>query len=139
MMYVSRFTPDRTRWAEFLACLWQGEVPSDLVLHLWLYLGTGDRSQGMLLVWEGDEAGRAWVDRNFGSFGLLTHEPVTDATLGLAACLDRDLGAFGAWLRTRGTNDIEIERQLDVRRRGLEAPSQQAAAEVGRAWAAEEG
>jgi hypothetical protein len=138
MMYLSRFTPDTARFAEFLACLWQGEVPSELVLHRWLYLDSGEGPHGMVLIWDGEEAARRWVDRNFGSFGILTHEPVTNATSGLAACLDRDLGAFGTWLRSRGTDNSEIERQLDVRRRGLEAQSQQAAAEAGRAWVEEQ-
>ena len=66
-----------------------------------------------------------------GSFGI------TDSTPGLAACFDRDLDAFGEWLRVRGSDDEEIARQLDVRRRGLVAASPEAAIEAGRAWARE--
>ena len=33
-MYATRFTPDQSRSAEFLACLWQGPVPESLELSL---------------------------------------------------------------------------------------------------------
>ena len=52
MFHVSRFTPDPTRFAEFLACLWQGDVPESLVLSKWLYLPGEPRA--MLVLWEGD-------------------------------------------------------------------------------------
>jgi hypothetical protein len=134
MMYVSRFRPDTARSAEWLACLWQGPVPGDLELLGWLYVQITPPE--MVLLWEGEAAARAWIERSFGSFGLLTTESVTSSTAGLQACLDRDLEAFGAWLRGRGTGEAEITRQLDVRRRGLEAESAEAAAQAGRDWAA---
>ena len=132
MLYVSQFVPDRSRFAEFLACLWQGDVPAGLTLRSWLY-----RTGGMFLIWEGDDDARAYVERAFGSFGELSTEEVTDSTPGLAACFARDLDGFGEWMRRRGTGDEEIARQLDVRRRGLEAPTQEAAAAAGSAWASE--
>jgi hypothetical protein len=135
MLYASQFEPDQDRFAEFLACLWQGDVPGDLTLHRWLYLEREPRA--MLLLWEAEGPGRAWVERAFGSFGTLTTDAVTDATAGLAACLDRDLDGFGAWMSGRGVSEEELAAQLDVRRRGLEAPSPDAAAAAGRAWAAE--
>jgi hypothetical protein len=135
MLHVSRFRPDPTRVAEFLACLWQGPVPESLKLREWLYIEGEPRS--MFLVWEGDEAAGAYVEQAFAGFGGLTTEIVTDATPGLAACLDRDLDAFGAWLAARDTPPDEITRQLDVRRRGLHAASQATAADAGRAWASE--
>jgi hypothetical protein len=122
MLYLSRFVPDPTRTGEFLACLWQGPVPDDLTLHRWLY--TTGSPPSMVLVWEGDDSASEYVQRAFGGFGGLTTEAMidatvmTDATPGLAACLARD---------------------LDGRRRGLEAPSQEAAAVAGRAWAAAPG
>ena len=136
VLHVSRFTPDQTRMAEFLACLWQGDVPADLKLVRWLYVGENPR--GMVLLWEGDDAAAAYVETNFGAFGELHTEDATDSTPGLQACFDRDLEAFGAWLRSRGSSDDDIATQLDVRRRGLQAESQEAAAEAGRAWAAEQ-
>jgi hypothetical protein len=133
VLYLHRFQPDPGRTAEFLATLWQGPIPADLRLHRWLYVDGEPRQ--MVLLWEGEEPARQWVERAFGSFGTLTVETVTDSTPGLAACLDRDLDVFGAWLRARGSGEEEIARQLDVRRRGLVAESPEAAIEAGRAWA----
>ncbi len=132
MLYHYRFRPDTSRTAEFLASLWQGPVPDDLQLHQWLYVD-GDPRQ-MVLIWEGGEPARQWVERCFGSFGEITAETVTDSTPGLAACLARDLDGFGQWLRQRGSSEDEIVRQLDVRRRGLQASSHQEAIEAGQAW-----
>jgi hypothetical protein len=131
---VCRFRPDTSRTAEFLAVLWQGPVPDDLVLHRWLYVEGEPRE--MILVWEGDQPAREWVERCFGSFGQLTSEEVTNATGGLAACLDRDLEGFGRWLRGRGSAEDEIANQLDVRRRGMEAATFDQAVSAGREWAA---
>ena len=137
MLYHYRFRPDTSRTAEFLASLWQGPVPEDLRLHRWLYVD-GDPRQ-MVLIWEGGELARQWVERCFGSFGEITAETVTDNTPGLAACLARDLDGFGEWLRQRGDrSEDEIVVQLDVRRRGLQASSHQEAIEAGQAWAREQ-
>lgn len=135
-LYLSLFEPDPepARAGAFLASLWQGPVPGDLVLHRWLYL-EGD-SRSMALLWEGGGEARAWIDQALGGFGALSTTAVTDATGGLAACLERDLDAFGAWMRSRGSSEPEIERALDVRRRGLEAGSPKEAAAAGRDWAA---
>ena len=135
-MFASRFTPDQSRFAEFLACLWQGPVPASLVLSKWLYL-PGEPRQ-MLLVWDGDDAARAYIERAFGGFGTLDTQTVTDATPGLAAALDRDLDAFGRHLEARGSSPEEIAAALGVRRRGMEASTQDDAAAAGRAWAAEQ-
>lgn len=133
MLYISRFEPDSRRFGEFLACLWQGDVPQDLVLHKWLYLDTTPRQ--MLLIWEGGEPGSAYVERAFGSFGKLgTERAAEDATEGLAAALARDLDRFGGWMTARGATEQEVRRALDVRRRGLEAETQEAAASAGREW-----
>lgn len=134
MLYLSRFQPDPSRSGEFLACLWQGPVPADLTLHRWLYVGEGPKE--MVLFWEGGDEAKAYVEQAFGDFGSLSTEPVTDATPGLQACLDRDLDGFGRWLSQRGTPPAQVERQLDVRRRGLQAASREEAASAGRAWTA---
>lgn len=138
MLHLTRFTPDPARFAEFIACLWQGPVPDDLVLHKWLYLQGEPRS--MMLLWEGEDDARAYVAQAFGSFGTLESEPVTDATPGLAACFRRELDAFGSFLREgRGTAEDEIASQLDLRRRGLLAASFDDAAAAGRRWQSERG
>ncbi len=135
-MYATRFTPDQSRSAEFLACLWQGPVPESLELSKWLYL-PGEPRQ-MLILWEGDDDARAYIERAFGDFGTLDTETVTDATPGLAAAFARDLDAFGRHLATTGSSPDAIATALDVRRRGLEASSQEDAAAAGRTWAAEQ-
>ena len=133
---MSRFEPDSTRSAEFLACLWQGDIPASFVLRGWLYLE--DTPGVVLLIWEGDDSSRAYVERTFGGFGRLTTEAVRDATPAMAACLARDLDAFGAFLAAHGSGPEEVARQLDLRWRGLSAASQDEAATAGRAWAEEQ-
>ena len=134
MVRLSHFQPDSDRTGEFLAMLWQGQVPKTLVLHKWLYLESSPRT--ILLLWEGDDDAQAYVERVFGSFGTLTTQVVTDATEGLALCFDRNLDGFGRWLEGRGTTEAEIERQLEVRRLGRDAPTPELAMSAGRAWMA---
>jgi hypothetical protein len=135
MLHVSRFEPDPERFGEWIAGLWQGPVPPDLVLHRWIYLT--DEPRRVLLVWEGGAAAEEYVADRFGAFGTLSTEVGTDATPGLAACFARDLEGFGAWLRAdRGGSDEEIAAQLDLRRRGLVAPTFAEAREAGKAWQA---
>jgi hypothetical protein len=129
--HVSRFVPDTTRSAEFLACLWQGPVPASLRLDRWLYLAGEPRA--MLLLWEGDDEAGAFIDRAFGNFGDLETEIVTNATPGLAAAFARDLDAFGAWMRSGGADAQTVAAALDARRLGLESATQEAAAEAARA------
>jgi hypothetical protein len=135
MVRLSHFQPDIHRTGEFLAVLWQGQVPKSLILHRWLYLESSPRT--ILLLWDGDEDASAYVERVFGGFGVLTTQTVTDATEGLALCFARDLEGFGRWLAERGTTETEIERQLDVRRRGRDAPTPELAISAGRTWMAE--
>ena len=135
-MFLSRFMPDPTRFGEFLACLWQGDVPETLTLSRWLYLSGEPR--GMVILWDGDEAAQAYVERAFGDFGELATEVVTDNTPGLAAAFDRDLDGFGEVMRSMGATQDAIDAALDLRRRGLEAPTREAALAAGRAWTAEQ-
>jgi hypothetical protein len=135
-MRVSRFTPDPSRQAEFLACLWQGDVPSSLRLSKWLYLPGEPRR--MLLLWEGDDDAAAYVERAFGTFGVLETESVTDATPGLAAAFARDLDAFGAWMSEGGATADAVAQGLEIRRLGKDAPSPAEAAARARAWTSRE-
>jgi hypothetical protein len=134
-LHHSHFQPDLDRVGEWIACLWQGAVPADLVVRQWLYLPGAPR--GMIMLWEGEAAGEAYVERAFGPFGALDTQVVSDATLGLAAAINRDLAGFERWLRDRGASAQEVARQVDLRARGKAAPTQAAAAAEGRAWTAE--
>ena len=136
VLHVSRFEPDATRSAEFLACLWQGDIPPSLVLRGWWY--PEDDPGTVLLIWEGDAAAAAYVERTFGGYGRLGTEAIRDATPAMAAALARDLGAFGALLAAGGSAPDDVARQLDLRRRGLESASQGEAAKAGRRWSAEQ-
>jgi hypothetical protein len=134
-MRLCRFQPNPALMAEFVAGLWYGDVPPDLILHKWLYVDTDPRE--MVLLWEGGDEAQRWVEQCFGAFGALTCEVVTDSTAGLAACLIRDLAQFGIWLQPRRNSESEVASELDLRRRGLEARSRDEALAAGRAWAQE--
>jgi hypothetical protein len=135
-VFASTFTPDESRFPEFLACLWQGPVPETLELSKWLYLPHEPRQ--MLLLWDGDDDAYEYIERAFGGFGTIHTETVTDATPGLAAAFARDLHAFGRHMETTGSSPAAIHAALEVRRRGMEASTQDDAAAAGRAWAAEQ-
>jgi hypothetical protein len=126
--------------AEWLACLWQGPVPDGLRLERWLYLQDrpGAVLRGMLVVWEGDDEATAYMERAFGGFGEFTTEVVVDNTAGLAAAFARDLDAFGAVMERQGMSSGQVGAAVDLRRRGLEAATQEAAAVAGREWQAEQ-
>jgi hypothetical protein len=133
-MYMSRFRPDPAQTGEYLASLWQGAVPADLVLHGWLYIEGEPRE--VYLHWSGDEPAKAWVDRAMGPFGVMKHEVVDDATGGLAACLARDIDEFRGWMAARGMGGDELESQLAVRIAGRDSATQDDAIAAGKAWTA---
>ena len=132
MLHHSHFRPDPLRVAEWLACLWQGPAPQDLAIKQWLYLPTEPRA--MIMLWEGGPEAEDYVARAFGGFGEIETHRVTDATPGMALAIARDLEGFAAWMKARGAAQADIDRQIDLRRRGKQAASQEAAAAAGRAW-----
>jgi hypothetical protein len=132
VLHHSVFAPDRVRTGEWIASLWQGPAPADLIIRHWLYLpGQPPR---MVMVWDGDAESEAFVERVFGGFGKIETHVVTDATAGMAYAVARDLGAFGDWMTMRGAAAEEVARQVDLRRRGRDAPDQTTAEAEGRAW-----
>jgi hypothetical protein len=133
MLHHSVFHPDFDRVGEWLACLWQGPAPADLVVRQWLYLPGEPR--GMVMLWEGGADAEAYVERAFGGYGRIETHVVTDATPGMVHAIARDLSGFEQWMRDRGAPAEEVARQVDLRRRGKAAPDQTAAAAEGRAWA----
>jgi hypothetical protein len=134
MLHHSHFQPDPARIGEWLACLWQGPAPADLVIRGWFYLPGEPR--GMIMLWDGGDAAEAFVARAFGGFGAIETHVVADATPGMALAIARDLEGFADWMSARGAPEGEIANQVDLRRRGREAHTQQEAAAEGRAWAA---
>jgi hypothetical protein len=135
MLHLSRFQPDSDHFPEFLACLWQGPVPASLELKLYYYVDV--QPLEMVLVWEGDDTARSFMERAFGGFGNFTIEGISDRTPAMAAALARDLEGFGGIMAEWDQSAEQIERGLDVRRRGMQAASQEDARAAARAWAAE--
>jgi hypothetical protein len=134
MLHHTVFEPDRARIGEWLACLWQGPAPADLVVRQWLYLPGEPRR--MVMLWDGGHEAQAYVERAFGGFGRLETQVVTDATPGMVHAIARDLKGFEQWMRERGASAEEVDRQVDLRRRGKSAADQAAAVAAGRAWSA---
>ena len=135
MLLVSRFRPDATRFAEWIACLWQGPAPPGAVVRSWYYLGTEPRE--MLLIWDAvDDDGRGWVEGHLAPFGELDTWSADDATPGMDVAFRRDLGGFAEWLTARGAPAADVERQVALRRAGMESADWAAAAAAARAWAA---
>jgi hypothetical protein len=125
MLHLSKFTPAPATFSEFIACLWQGDVPESLELRTYLY--TAGQQLSMVLLWEGGDDAVAYMDRAFGGFGEWDTEVVTDQTPSMQAALRRDLDTFGEWMRARGADAATIEAALDLRRRGKESASTDAA------------
>lgn len=136
MLFHSTFHPDPERAGEWIACLWQGEgAPPDFALKWYVYLPGEPR--GMIFLWQAEAAGRAWFERAIAAYGRAITLEVTDATAGMAFAIDRDLAGIEAWLLDRGMPPDQVARQVDLRRRGIEAADQATAAEAGRAWTRE--
>ncbi len=134
-LHHSHFQPDQARIGEWLACLWQGPAPAGLVIRGWFYLPGEPRS--MVMLWDGDDAAEAYVARAFAGFGKIQTQVVTDATPGLALAIARDLVGFEAWMNAHGFPKEDIARQVDLRRQGKAASSQEAAIAIGKAWQAD--
>lgn len=134
MIYHTTFVIDPKQVNEWLACLWQGPAPADLKVREWLTLAGEPRTA--ILIWEGGEDARAFVERAYGGFGQVTTREATSST-GMASAIARDLAGYEAMMKARNTDPVELARQVDLRRRGMNAPDQAAAREAARAWAAE--
>lgn len=135
MLHLSRFSPEPTTFSEFIACLWQGDVPASLALQTYLYTSTMPLS--MVLLWEGDDDAFAYMERAFGGFGSWDTEVVTDQTPSMQAALARDLDTFGEWMQARGADDASVDAALDLRKRGKESASQDDARAAAAAYDAE--
>ena len=134
MIYHTTFVIDPDRVNEWLACLWQGPSPADLKVREWLSL-TGE-PRTAILIWEGGEEARAFVERAFGSFGRAETREATSSS-GMASAIARDLDGYERMMNERKSDPAEIARQVDLRQRGMAAPDQASAKVAAQAWAAE--
>jgi hypothetical protein len=133
VLHLSRFQPDPLRRTEFLAVVWQGEIPASLELRSYFYTST--RPRGMILVWEGDGEAEAYMDRVWGGHGQWHTDVVSDETASLLTVLDRDLDGFGRILGEHGWDTEQIADALEIRRIGLRAGSPQDAIDAAREFA----
>jgi hypothetical protein len=134
-LFVSIVQPKEGRADEWIAALWQGPGPENAIVRQWLYLPGSPRR--MMMIWEGDEAAKAFVERTFSDFCHVETETVTDATPGMQCAFARDLEGFEAWMRGRGDPAEMIRRWVDLRRRGRDASSLAEALAAARAWTGE--
>ncbi len=140
MLYVSILTSDRELDPELWAVIWQAKAPADLKLHGAYNLAGNKR----LYLWETDSvAGLQFMD-NFNFIGELVTYPAFDRTAGWTAAFAGDLEAFRLAHReslAKGgfppeTIEQRLEAATDLRRRGLQAPTIEAARRAARNWAA---
>lgn len=134
MLYHTTFVIDPERVNEWLACLWQGPAPADLKVHDWMSLAGEPRMA--ILIWEGGDEALAFVERAYGGFGKVETRAATPST-GMASAIARDLDGYERMMKERNADPVEIARQVDLRRRGMEAPDQASAIAAARAWAVE--
>lgn len=131
MIYHSTFRIDLNRASEWLAVLWQGPAPA-IKVREWITL-KDVQPHTAILIWEGDEEAKAFVDRVFGDFGELETREVTSST-GMAAAFMRDIDAYRKMMEARGTEPAKLERDVDLRARGMAAATPEAAIEAAKAW-----
>lgn len=132
MLFVSILTSERERDAELWAVIWQGGCPPGLKL-LQAYNLAGNKR---LFIWEGQSAAELQFMDRFNHVGTLETFPAFDRTAGWQAAFAGDLAAFRAGLERNNAPPERIEAALDLRSRGHNAPTLQAAMREGREWAA---
>lgn len=130
-VFASELIVDPERSGEWIAALWQGEIPAGLLVHSWVVLQNPWRVR---IVWEAhDEASLTFYEKRCAPYGEFKTEVATDAIHSLETFIARDPEGFGEWLRQRGMPDGEADYQVSLRRNAITAPSVQAAATAARA------
>lgn len=134
MLYHTTFVVDPERVNEWLACLWQGPAPADLKVREWFSLAGEPRTA--VLIWEGGSEALAFVERAYGGFGQAQTRQAMPSS-GMVSAIARDLEGYERMMQERGADPVEIARQVDLRRRGMDSPDQASAILAARAWEAE--
>ena len=135
MIYMTKFNIDLKRANEWLAVLWQGPAPADMKVREWLTF-KDFKPQTAILIWEGGPEAMAFVERVFGGFGKIETQEVTSST-GMGSAIARDLKGYETMMNGRGVNPAEVARQVDLRKRGMEAADPAAALKAANEWKAE--
>ena len=134
MLYVSRFVSDRDRDPELWATIWQAKAPPTLNLIGAYNLGGDER----VFIWEGDPVADLQFMDSFNDVGRLDTSPACDRTVGWQNAFTGNIEAFEGNMRSRALRSEEqIDAALDLRRRGLSAPTPHAARRRARECAAE--
>jgi hypothetical protein len=134
MLYVSRFVSERDRDPELWATIWQAKAPPTLNLIGAYNLGGDER----VFIWEGETVADLQFMDGFNDVGRLDTTPAFDRTVGWQNAFTGNIEEFEVNLRSRALRSEEqIDAALDLRRRGLSAPTPQAARRRAREWAAE--
>ena len=139
MLFVSIFTSDRERDPELWAVIWNAKAPPTLTLHGAYNVADNRR----VFIWEGETvADLRYMDR-FNEIGRLETAPAFDRRARWRCAFAQDLEGFRALITTpggaaaRGANQ-RGERAIDLRRRGMEARTIEAAKRAAREWQAEQ-
>ena len=127
MLYLAFLEMDRSKDLEFFAVFWQGsKPPPDFKLHAAYNLLTDLR----VIVFEAESiASLRWLDK-LNNVGKIKYFPAQDQTDGYHSVINRDLDHFARFSQTRRASEENITRQVDYRRRAMEAPSIWAALQV---------
>jgi hypothetical protein len=138
MLYVSMFTSERERDPELWAVIWNAKAPATLTLHGAYNLSDNRR----MFVWEGETVEDLQYMDRFNAIGRLETTPAFDRTAGWRCAFAQDLESFRALVTSREgagarPENQRSERAIDLRRRGVEARSIEAAKRAAREWQAE--
>ena len=125
MIMHTTFRIDIPRANQWLACLWQGPVPTDMKVREWITL-KDVKPHTAILIWEGDDEAKAFIDRVFGAYGEVEHQEVTSSS-GMASAFARDLAGYQQMMQARGGEQADIDRQVELRRRAMAAATPEAA------------
>jgi len=139
MLYVSIFTSDRERDPELWAVVWNAQAPPTLTLHGAYNLSDNRR----VFIWVGESAADLRYMDRFNHVGRLETTPAFDRTDGWRCAFAQDLEAFRALVTSaqgagsRPPNQ-RSEQSIDLRRRGIEARTVEAAKRAAREWQQEQ-
>lgn len=132
MLFVSILTSDRSRDPELWATVWQGGIPKGITL-ISAYNLANDRR---VFIWEGESARDLQFMDRFNQVGVLETCPAFDRTYGWRCAFAKDLDSFARQMRegAAGRNAEQVERAIELRRRGRNAPTPEAARAEARRW-----
>jgi len=135
MLFVSILTSDRSRDPELWATIWQGEAPPSIKIIGAYNLADNKR----VFIWEGESSADLQFMDRFNHIGVLETCPAFDRTTGWQLAFAKDLDAFEKQLlEGAGGNRAQVERAIDLRRRGMNAPNRYAACVEARRWQEEQ-